>query len=280
MLTLARVIALLSLLSFPLVAQVTVFWQPGFPTIASQPVSRATLSSALNDPAFVDLRALQAPGALEKTELLVLPYGSGVPTEGWRAIEEYLNHGGNLLVLGGQPLRVPVTQLNANFVQTRPQDTYSRVLDLRHTYEVPVAPEAHFSWRPGYAFASTPKVRAEKFFTVEGRLSGLGYMRDSTGLAVAAPVIVIDHAPGGPMPGSRIVCLDFQPVNGYWESEDGIALIRQSAAYARRGRDQPLCRDALLGLEAERSSASYCASAASQGGECEGRSATGAHIRR
>ena len=66
MLTLARVIALLSLLSFPLVAQVTVFWQPGFPTIASQPVSRATLSSALNDPAFVDLRALQAPGALRK----------------------------------------------------------------------------------------------------------------------------------------------------------------------------------------------------------------------
>ena len=37
------------------------------------------------------------------------------------------------------------------------------------------------------------------------------------------------------MPGSRIVCLDFQPATGYWESQDGMALIRQSADYARQG---------------------------------------------
>ena len=73
-------------------------------------MDRATLSAVLH-PAFLDLKALQAPGALEKTELLVLPYGSAVPTDGWKAIEAYLQHGGNLLVLGGQPLRVPVTQV-------------------------------------------------------------------------------------------------------------------------------------------------------------------------
>ena len=38
-------------------AQVVVFWQPGFPTVASQPVDRATLSAAL-DPGFLDLKAL------------------------------------------------------------------------------------------------------------------------------------------------------------------------------------------------------------------------------
>ena len=69
----------------------------------------------------------------------MLPYGSSVPTDAWKSIEAYLQRGGNLLVLGGQPLRVPVTQVGATFVQGRAQDTYSRALDLRHTYEVPVA---------------------------------------------------------------------------------------------------------------------------------------------
>ncbi len=229
------VTAFLSFLSSAGVAQVAVFWQPGFPTVASQPLDRATLTAALTDPSFLDLKTLQSDGALANTELLVLPYGSSVPTDAWKSIEAYLQHGGNLLVLGGQPLRVPVTQVGAAFVQGRAQDTYSLALDLRHTYEVPVAGDAHFAWRTGYSFATTPKVRAEKFFTVEGRLDGLGYMADNTGLLVAAPVIVIDHAPGEPMPGSRIVCLDFQPPAGYWESQDGLALIRQSADYARQG---------------------------------------------
>ena len=223
------VVVLLSLLSSSGMAQVVVFWQPDFPTVASRPVERATLYAALH-PDFFDLKALQAPGALAKCELLVLPYGSSVPTDAWKAIEAYLQNGGNLLVIGGQPLRVPVTQVGAIFVQGRPQDTYSRTLDLRHTYEVPVARDAHFAWKLGYAFEASPRLQADKFFTVEGHLNGLGYMVDTSGLLVAAPVIVIDRAPG-----SRIVCLDFQPATGYWETPDGEALIRQTADYARQG---------------------------------------------
>jgi Beta-galactosidase len=212
----------------PVVAQVAVFWQPGFPTVASQPIDRATLSSALGDASFLDLKALQAPAALAVAKLLVLPYGSAIPTEGWIAIDAYLHQGGNLLILGGQPLRVPVTLQGATFVAGRPQDTYSRALGLRHTYEVPVARDAVFAWKSGYAFAATPKLRAEKFFAVEGHLNGLGYMADKSGLLVAAPVILIQNekAPG------RIVALDFQPKAGYWQSHDGTALIRQSAEYA------------------------------------------------
>ncbi|MEO8735584.1 MAG: hypothetical protein ABI380_03495, partial [Edaphobacter sp.] len=144
-----QVTLFLSLFSSPLLAQVAVFWQPGFPTVASQPIDRATLSTALNglNPTFLDLRALQSPGALSNSKLLVLPYGSVVPTDNWKTIEAYLQRGGNLLVLGGQPLRVPVTQIDGNFVQGRPQDSYSRILDVRHTYEVPVSKDAHFTWR-------------------------------------------------------------------------------------------------------------------------------------
>ena len=79
----------------------------------------------------------------------MLPYGSAVPADGWKAIEDYLQHGGNLLVLGGQPLHVPVTQEGTTFVEGRPQDTYARSLDLRHTYEVPVAPRRPFHLEAG-----------------------------------------------------------------------------------------------------------------------------------
>jgi hypothetical protein len=228
---LIRVAFFLLVFSPPLVAQVVVLWQPGFPTVTSQPVERSTLSATLNDlhPAFLDLKALESPGALEKAELLVLPYGSAVPTGAWKTIEAYLQHGGNLLVLGGQPLHVPVSQVGANFVQGRPQDTYARSLDFRHTYEVPVARDAHFAWRPGYDFETTPKVQAERFFTVEGHLDGLGYMVDNNGIRLAAPVIVAERKTG-----SRVVCLDFQPAPGYWESQPGMALIRESATYASR----------------------------------------------
>jgi hypothetical protein len=227
----------LSLFSSPLLAQVAVFWQPGFPGVASQPIDRATLTTALNDldPVFLDIEALQSPGALVNKALLVLPYGSAVPADDWKTIESYLQKGGNLLVLGGQPLRVPVTRIDGNFVQGRPQDTYSRVIDVRHTYEVPVSGDAHFAWRSGYSLGATPNVQAEKFFTLEGHLNGLGYMVDPAGLLVAAPVVVIDHPSGGAMSGSRIVSLDFQPTPGYWQTKDGTALIRQSAGYARQG---------------------------------------------
>ena len=224
-----RAAVLFSLFSTAAVAQIAVFWQPGFPTVASQPVDRATLSATL-DPDFLDLAALQSSGALQKTSLLVLPYGSGVPTDGWKAIAAYLEHGGNLLILGGQPLRVPVTQAGAAFVQGRPQDTYARALNLGHTYEVPVARDAHFAWKLGYAFPSHPRLQADRYFTVEGRLNGLGYMVEGSGRLVAAPVIVMNTPSGG-----RIVSLDFQPPAGYWETQDGLALIRETAGYARRG---------------------------------------------
>jgi len=224
------------LMPLQLQAKVVVFWQPGFPTVASKPVDRASLDKALQglEPVFVDEAVLAVPETLSNADLLVLPYGSAASVEAWQSITRYLNGGGNLLVIGGQPLRVPVTLVNGQYVAGSPQDTYSRTVGFRHTYEVPVAHDAVFRWRPGYSWLPALAVRAQRFFAVEGRLNGLGYMADSTGLLVAAPVIVADHE-GGPMLGSRIVALDFDSEPGYWDSSDGIALIHQAAEYARQG---------------------------------------------
>ncbi len=213
-------------------AKVVVFFQPGFPAIEGEPPSRATLEKALDGmaPVFVDLQALKNSSSLSDAELLVLPYGSAVPTDAWPSIHAFVEHGGSLLVLGGQPLRVPVTQSQGKFQASAPQDTYSRELDFRHTYELPSQAGTKFAWKLGYAFAHTPEIHGGKFFAVEGHLDGLGYMVNSEGLETAAPVIVADR-PGG----ARIVALDFNPEPGYWDSNDGISLVRTAAEYARRG---------------------------------------------
>src|ERR1017187_3351403 len=248
--SLIAALILIGVSTFPVAAKVVVFWHPGFPTVSSQPVAHDTLAHALEgmEPVFSDLDQLKDPTALAGAELLVLPYGSAAPADAWGAIMTYLRSGGNLLVLGGQPLRVPVTRMDGKFVEGRPQDTYARGLNLQHAYEVPTPQGARFAWRAGYSFLPTPAVRARRFFAVEGRLNGLGYMVNADGVEVAAPVIVMDHraparpgCPGGGRGGAgweaggRIVMLDFEPQPGFWASEDGVSLIRQSAGYARWG---------------------------------------------
>ena len=196
-----------SLASLQLQAKVVVLWQPGFPTVASQPIDRASLEKALSnlDPVFEDVASLAAPESLSNVELLVLPYGSALPVDAWKSIDRYLDAGGNLLVIGGQPLRVPVTLVNQQYVAAAPQDTYSRVLGFRHTYEVPVAKDAAFHWRYGFSWMPELEIRAQRFFAVEGLLDGLGYMTDSTGQLVAAPVIVSNHV-GGEVARSNFGC--------------------------------------------------------------------------
>ncbi len=238
----------LALLSFVLLAcgpalfgKIVVFWQEGFPTVASQPLSRDTLLKALDDHevVFASIAELQDAATWKDADLFVLPYGSAVPAEAWGSIESYLRDGGNLLVLGGEALRVPVTSANGQFLQSPPQDTYARELGFLHSYEVPVPSASHFAWRDGYSFLHAPVIRARRFFATEGRLEGFGYMVDAEGERVAAPVVVKDHTnvalPPEAMLGSRMVLLDFEPDAGYWESADGLALLRESAEYARQG---------------------------------------------
>ncbi len=219
-------------------AEVVVFWQDGFPAVASRPVSREAISKALDGAVFKGIEGLRAPAALSNADLLVLPYGSAFPADAWSAIREYLRAGGDLVVLGGQAFRVPVTAAGGRFVEAPPQDAYSRELGLQHTYEVPRQDGAKFSWKSGCSFLRTPELRARRLFAIQGGLDGLGYLVNADGVRVAAPVVVADHVRAwqqDPMLGARIVMLDFEPQPGYWESPDGITLIREAANYARQG---------------------------------------------
>lgn len=221
-------------------AKVAIFWQEGFPTAGSQPVARRTLERALNadQVLFLDLNGLKQPDALTAADLLIMPYGSAFPVEAWNDIHAYLRRGGNLVVLGGQPFRVPVTGGNGGFMEGQPRDAYSRELGIMHTYEAPRKGWNAFAWKTGYPFLPTPKLDARKLFVLEGRgINGLGYLQNSDGERIAAPVAVSSHIGpmAGEMLGSRWIFLDFDAAPGYWDSSDGVSLIRTVADYATQG---------------------------------------------
>ena len=99
-----RLLLALVLFSFPSCsfARTVVFWQPGFPAADSPEPSESTLQTAF--PGAKLAAATQLADALRApaTNLLVLPYGSAWPEAEWNAILEYLDRGGNLIVLGGK----------------------------------------------------------------------------------------------------------------------------------------------------------------------------------
>ncbi len=82
---------------------VVVFAELGFPaadTAAPSPQQFATLFPGAQQAGTDHLRdALVAP----TTRLLILPNGSAFPEDAWPAIKQFLDRGGNLLVLGGMP---------------------------------------------------------------------------------------------------------------------------------------------------------------------------------
>ena len=218
--------------------QTVVFHQEGFPAIESEEISTATLGSVLGGSTrFVNVDELRSGDWIDGAKLLVLPYGSAFPVEAWPTVQGYLGKGGNLLLLGGQPLRVPVLGHSAgSFAVEAPQDSYSKTIDFRHSYAVPLTGEStHFGWRPGYGFLPPTTVKATKVFAEEGRLQGLGYLDSADGTHLAAPVIYADHGGGTATAGSRIVALPFLPEPGYWASADGAKLIHAAAQYAMQG---------------------------------------------
>jgi hypothetical protein len=233
----------------PTLAQgrVVVFWQDGFPTRESEAISQETLSSALRDyrPVLLGLDDLLKPGNLSDAELLVLPYGSAFPAEAWAAIYDLLKEGGNLLTLGGAPLYIPVRREGEKFVEDRPQNTYSRHLGFWHSYPAPQADRQSFAWDDSFSFFPKLGIRAKRVYVAgawwdSGDTRGMGHFLNATGDRVAAPVTRMDFRDlrGGERPsllGARCVMLNIEPEPGYWDSSDGIALIRAAADHARQG---------------------------------------------
>lgn len=243
----AILVALLLSFSTPALARTVVFWQEGFPTVESQPVAREALERALAEfaPAFVDVDGLRAPGTLAAADLLILPYGSAFPADAWSEILGHLRAGGNLLVLGGRPLWLPVFQQGGKFVPADLQNSYARALGIAHTYESPRKDWVRFAWDEDFDFFSSLELRPRRVFVLGnwwggGHHEGLGFLLNERGERIAAPLTRIDFrdlrgGDTGELRGARCVFLSFDPEPGFWSAPAGITLVREAADHARQG---------------------------------------------
>jgi hypothetical protein len=94
-----------------------------------------------------------------------------------------------------------------------------------------------FTWRD--ATFRGGDVEAKGVFVIEDVNRGLGYLQNSAGERVAAPVVATDltglEGEGKALLGSRIVMLGFDPEPRYWPSPGALAALREAADYARQG---------------------------------------------
>jgi hypothetical protein len=215
-----------------------VFYDKDFPAVECGTIGRSVLDRALASlhPRFVTLDELQSNDSLADGDLLILPYGSAFPADAWNIIQHHLEHG-NLLVLGGRPFFVPVFRDSSGWRSEHPQNSFARNLGIEHTSVVSC--EAHWTlqWDEDSPFFHGSGIDPLRVFVNSGnggRYRGLGFLINSNGDRIAAPVVAEDLTGRG-LPPRRRVYLSFEAESSFWESSAGIELVRNAAEYASLG---------------------------------------------
>jgi Cellulase (glycosyl hydrolase family 5) len=249
---------LLGWFSTPSFAKTVVFWQPGLPAVDSPAPDEAGLRAAFDDASFADASGLG--DALAGADLLVMPYGSAWPEAQWAAILEYLDRGGNLIVLGGRPFTRAAYQDSSGWHLRMASVAQSLELFIHDYQETPGydpnLPETnmghplgvgmmHFVPNPdvlpqlpqfGWKRAFSPVVRLS---VVDGDTTGghTGYedmdlttlvwgVRD--GHKLAAPVIELDHNTNR-FVGGRWILVACEPDADFFSKTKLLALLGEIA---------------------------------------------------
>ena len=108
---------------------IVVFDEPGFPIVDAGPLH--TIAGAKSAASGVELTDALRPGAL-----LVWRHGSAFPADAWTAISKFLDAGGSLLYVGGEPFTRPVTGDGASRRVEPRTVAYLQALKLNQSYRL------------------------------------------------------------------------------------------------------------------------------------------------
>ena len=241
---------------------IALFHEPDFPTLGTTPFPIPELKKALSAAGPVTVCGLKELAGLAagKLDLLVLPYGSAFPKEGWEGIATYLNGGGNLLVLGGRPFEVPVMRDGKGWRPEPPQTGYYQSLAIEQLNTVPpkrVARHEAVPDLPALEGLTFPPMEAHSLMVrsteadednrtgstgpMDSELKPLFWGLDAKGRRVSCPAALLDHYQGR-FSGGRWV---FAPA--FWPRWNGAVekMVSQLARLGRMGALQTTVRPAL-----------------------------------
>jgi hypothetical protein len=256
--SLLLVLAAFSLLASPtpLLAQFSssaavVFSEPAFPAADSASPSLQQLSAILPGVQLADADHLQAALAAPATRLLILPDGSAFPEPAWPVIKQFLDGGGNLLVLGGRPftraayrdstgwhLRHYSVRFTRPLMIDQYQETHgSDGLQFQPNPETPLQLPA-FAWKRAYS----PVIRLSAIDlyhrggaagSIDARLDSLAWgVKD--GRKLSAPVLQIDHYRNG-FDGGRWIFVNAELSQEFF---DNATLVQSLASRALQGAEE------------------------------------------
>ena len=230
----------------------TVIWsEPGLPSADSAVASPAQLSQIFPGARLAATDQLATQLADPQTKLLILPQGSVVPEVAWSSINDYLHHGGNLLVLGGQPftraayhdstgwhLRDYSTRFTRPLLIDQYQSTPgSDGATFTPNPEIPVG-LPRFAWKQ--AFSPIIRLSINDIYNRGGSAGTLDVALDAlvwgvtNGRKMSAPLLQIDHS-SSTFDGARWIFLSAELAPDFYASPDSTRLLRTLADRALQG---------------------------------------------
>ncbi len=235
----------LALIPAHLLARTVVFWQSGFPVADSSVPNEGALRAAFADAEFVDATHLSASLTAPETDLLVLPYGSAWPEEDWDGILEYLDRGGNLIVLGGKAFTRAAYEDASGWHLRSSSTAQTLELFIDGYQETPGSDALSFTPNddvfpklPGFGWkqAFSPVVRLSVVnYDTSGGATG-GEDMDLTTLAwgernghkLAAPVLELDHN-ANRFVGGRWILVACEPDAEFFANTELLATLAELA---------------------------------------------------
>jgi hypothetical protein len=229
---------------------IVIFHESGFPAADSAPASDSVLQ-ALPGARFTSADELK--NRLNSATLLVLPYGSAFPEPAWAEIQNFLQRGGNLLVLGGRPFSRAAYRDGVSWKLRDYSVRYMRPLMIDQYQETPgsdglkfesnsdVAFKVpQFAWKHGFSpiihlSAVDLYNRGGSAGSIDAKLDALAW-GTKDGRRVSAPVIQIDHLQNG-FGGGRWIFVGDQLSSDFYEGTKVEELVSNLATRAAEGAE-------------------------------------------
>jgi len=243
------------------VSPVVVLREAGLPSADGPAFPQSQLEKAIPGARFASADQLASALAESATRLLVLPYGSAFPEESWPAIRVFLQHGGNLLVLGGRPFTRAayhndsgwhLRDYSVRFIQQLSMDQFqttpgSAGTEFQNNPDLTIS-LPRFSWQR--AFSPIIRLSAVDLYNRGGSAGSIDARLDplawgvKEGRKMAAPAMEIDHLRNG-FGGGRWVFLTAELDSQFPAGNDAVTLIHTLAERARRGSEEFTARPTL-----------------------------------